>query len=65
VLGEDRRPVRRGDAGGVEEVLDGEPDPLGRLRAGTAGGKAADARPENPVAFGDLGDLSDPDTGRQ
>jgi hypothetical protein len=31
VLGEDRRPVRRRQPRGVEEVLDGERDPLRRL----------------------------------
>jgi hypothetical protein len=30
VVGEDRRAVRRGQAGGVEEILDGERDPLAR-----------------------------------
>jgi hypothetical protein len=30
VVGEDRRAVRRRQAGGVEEILDGERDPLAR-----------------------------------
>ncbi len=36
VLGEDRRAVGRRQAGGVEEVLDRERDPLGRARSGRA-----------------------------
>jgi hypothetical protein len=32
VVGEDDRPVGRDQARGVEEVLDGEPDPRGGLR---------------------------------
>jgi len=35
VLGEQDRAVRRDEAGGVEQVFDGKPDPLaGRLRPG-------------------------------
>jgi hypothetical protein len=41
VVGKDRRPVGRGQAGGVEEVLDGKCDAPGRKRRGS--------REEDPV----------------
>ena len=45
VLGEDRRAVRRRQAGGVEEVLDGERDPARRARR-AARGRSRAGRPE-------------------